>query len=194
MKGERWIANEFSDAGYKNLYDALNNYKYDEVVTLYNTLCKDIDFSSEEYSTWKSIIETCKGETNPKTGKTYSTDGSITLSKWIDKAKKTIVSDPDYSVLKNTTWNKDDFKKANLEQLFIELQNFNFAQIIEYKDKFDDLTKGRIKMAEGYNKTNGQYPTITKMEDNNIQVYQWRQKIDDAIKTKNTQRIGGFTK
>ena len=88
LKGKKWIAKEFSDAGYKNLYDALNQYKYGEVVILYNTLCSDIDFSSEEYSTWKSIIETCKGETNPNTGKTYSNDGSITLSLWIGAAKK----------------------------------------------------------------------------------------------------------
>ena len=188
LKGKKWIAKEFTDAGYKDLYDALNQYKYDKVVELYQALCRDIDFSSDEYSTWNTIIDTCTGDTNANIGQTYSTDGSITLSWWIGKAKKTIVSDPDYSVLKNEIWERGNFKNANLENLFIELQNFNFAKIIKYKDYFDNLTKERIQKAENYYNTNRRYPTIIKMEDNSIQVYQWREKIDVA-----TKRIGGLT-
>ena len=190
LKGKKWIANEFSDAGYKKLYDALNQYEYGEVVRLYNTLCSDIDFSSEEYSTWKSIIETCKGETNPNTGKTYSNDGSITLSLWIGKAKKNIGSTPDYSVLKRDTWNKDDFTNANLEQLFFDLQNFDFAKIIKYKQYFNTYTQERIEKVEKYYKNNNKYPSINKMEQSSIKVFEWRQKIDNA--TANTQRIGGL--
>ena len=96
--------------------------------------------------------------------------------------KKNTGSTPDYSVLKRDTWNKDDFTNANLEQLFFDLQNFDFAKIIKYKQYFNSYTQERIKNAEDYFKSKQQYPTITKMEDNSIQVYQWRQKIDDAIK------------
>lgn len=181
-----WRENEFSQVNYSHLYNALNNYQYDEIIRIYEELITSGigKQKGSTYQSWNKVVKTCRDNPTQLNGP-YSRTGMINLSNWIKKVKQPIV---DYSVLKKDTWEKEEFKKANLDNLFIELQNFNFAKIIKYKDYFDNLTKERIQMAENYYNTKGRYPTIIKMEDNSIQVYQWREKIDVA-----TNRIGGLT-
>lgn len=180
-----WQETEFSQVNYSHLYDALNNYKYAEIIQIYEELINSGigKLEGSTYQSWNKVVETCRANPTQLNGP-YSRTKQINLSNWITKVKQSIV---DYSVLKRDTWDKDDFKKANLEQLFIYLQEFNFVEIIKYKKYFDEHTQDRIKRVENYYKKYNKYPSIDKMEKSSIMVFKWRQKIDDAIK-----KIGGL--
>lgn len=183
-----WQENEFSQVNYSHLYNALNNYQYAEIIQIYEELINSGIGKQEgsTYQSWNKVVKTCRDNPTQLNGP-YSRTGQINLSNWINKVKQPIV---DYSVLKKDTWEEAEFMKANLKQLFIDLQEFNFVEIIKYKQYFSKYTQERIEKVENYYKNNNKYPSINKMEQSSIRVFEWRQKIDKA--TANTQRIGGL--
>lgn len=54
LKNTLWSRSEFKEAGYENLYDALNGYDFTIVLAIYNSLGVDPDSVGK---TWRSIIE-----------------------------------------------------------------------------------------------------------------------------------------
>lgn len=72
----KWFRKEF--AGYEKLYDALNNFEFNEVLGYSNIIRAD------EGTVWHDVLTTCEKYKNKELRRSnpYSSDGSITIEKW----------------------------------------------------------------------------------------------------------------
>ncbi len=86
VNNQKWYRQEFNDADYVGLYDALNTFNFAEVIEYSNNLgIKNL----KQGDPWNDIIFICKkykGKSIPLDS--YSKDGSITITKWIEFVKK----------------------------------------------------------------------------------------------------------
>ena len=76
---KKWYRATFAEAGYAELYDALNTFQFKEILEC----SKDIEPTSA--TVWNDIINICNEYKDKKIDKPekYSKDGSITIKNWI---------------------------------------------------------------------------------------------------------------
>lgn len=177
-----WRENEFSQVNYSHLYNALNNYQYDEIIRIYDELITSgIGIQvGDKYQSWNNVVRVCKNNPTKLNGP-YSNKGQIILKNWITKVQQPTV---DYSVLGKTEWRKSDFEKENLLTIYNAIKTYDLDALRKYKQHFNKSVQKWL------DDTKDKSLSITQFDDKNskIDMWPWLEKI----KTANDQKIKAF--
>ncbi len=86
VNNQKWYRKDFADADYAGLYDALNTFNFAEVIEYSNNLgIKNL----KQDDPWNDIVFICKKYKDKRVLlDSYSNDGSITITKWIEFVKQ----------------------------------------------------------------------------------------------------------
>lgn len=195
LNTSKWEKSEFQNAGFGDLYEAVNTYNYSKFLEIYNVLKKKGigKLNGNDYVTWNKIKEACENRNHKELSGTYSEDGEINLSNWIQKV---VHSPMNYECLQDQTWSRKKFTDNGFGNLYDALLNYNFEEIMKYKDHFHE------KVNEYLQEIQTPYPKVKPLRDGDIiqmqseeykiktdeiTIYVWGQRLLDATKKNNAK-------
>lgn len=204
LNTSKWEKSEFQNAGFRDLYEAVNTYNYSKILDFYNDLDTNHQIgklNGSNYQTWNKIKRTCENPNRQNLSGTYSEEEQIDLLEWIQK-----VIPMNYECLQDQTWSRKKFTDNGFENLYEALLNYNFEEIMKYKDHFHRTVKNRYlegiqspyhlkvdALKEGeIIRYEGQTYNIINL--NEITIYQWGAKLLKAKEenAKTTDKITGL--
>ncbi len=177
-----WNKTEFSNAGYKaSLFNKLNTYDYIAIKNVAEKLTEQgVGTDRSVYKTWNKVIAICQEATSVPNTNPFTTGSNIDLNNWMETViLAQILKEKDHvqaqQSQQSNVWNRKNFIKYNKEDIFIALQQYDFNELNRYIQHFDTYTQEQIQKA--MNKQVQPDP----FSENEINEYQWRQRINNAI-------------